>query len=85
MKEDNQLFENRKKEHIKYSLAESCQSKKQESLYSELLHDPLPNFNFSDIAISTYSLGKKRATPFGKSLSKKRLGFCGRFSKKTAF
>jgi len=53
--EDPTLFETRKKDHIKWSLADESQTKGSPSSLLNLAHDALPELNFSDLQINSFS------------------------------
>lgn len=58
-------FEQRKQDHIDLALMSVNQAEEYNPFDRvHLLHEALPNFNFDEIDISTYRLGKKVATPF---------------------
>jgi isopentenyl-diphosphate Delta-isomerase len=55
-------FEKRKRDHIEISLSAQSQSAVNEGLNSiELIHEALPDFNFSDISIKTKTLKGKQS------------------------
>jgi isopentenyl-diphosphate delta-isomerase len=63
--ESSVQFEQRKGDHIRLSLDERTQASGLSGLEQiEMLHEALPELNFSDLNIATTSLGKKIATPF---------------------
>ncbi len=53
--EDPKLFEQRKKDHIKWSLNNKSQVGLSPSKQVKLIHDPLPEINFKDIKIKSSS------------------------------
>ena len=53
--EDPTLFESRKKDHIKWSLADESQTKGSPSSLLKLAHDALPELNFSELKLTSYS------------------------------
>jgi isopentenyl-diphosphate delta-isomerase len=58
-------FESRKKEHIALALKDENEARGFSGLDQlELIHEALPDLNFSDISIETQILSKKRNTPF---------------------
>jgi isopentenyl-diphosphate delta-isomerase len=58
-------FEGRKKDHIKLSLDERNEAVGLSGFDSfQLIHEALPEFNFSDITLETQSLGSQLRTPF---------------------
>ena len=65
MKESKRNFETRKKDHIKWALDESSQSKVDSDFSRiKLLHRPLPELQFSDVDIQTTILNYKNCSPF---------------------
>jgi len=65
MTENNQVFEQRKADHIRLSLDPRTEATGLTGLDNiHLCHDALPDIDFSDIEISTKQLGKKVDTPF---------------------
>ena len=63
--EDTQLFEERKREHIRLSLDPSNEAKGGNGLDRvHLIHEALPEINFEDINISQKTFGHLMATPF---------------------
>lgn len=57
-------FEKRKRDHIEISLSSQSQSVIKDGLTSvELIHEALPDFNFSDISIKTKTLGLEVDSP----------------------
>lgn len=64
-KENNQQFEQRKRDHIALSLSEANQALGASGFnYIHLEHEPFPEINFSDISIKQNSLGLDLSTPF---------------------
>lgn len=59
-----QSFEQRKKDHIEFALREKNQSKTRDLEKVTLVHEALPDIDFAQCDISTYSLQHKLATPF---------------------
>lgn len=58
-------FENRKADHIRLSLSDKNQALGRSGLDSvHLIHEALPDLDFSDIELQVKSLGGKTATPF---------------------
>ncbi|MGH1467522.1 MAG: type 2 isopentenyl-diphosphate Delta-isomerase [Bdellovibrionales bacterium] len=53
--EDPKLFEQRKKDHIRWSLDQQSQVGLSPSEQVRLIHDPLPEVNFKDIKVETAS------------------------------
>jgi len=63
--EPNTQFEARKRDHIRLSLSEKNQATGESGLDRILLvHEALPDLNFSEISLSQNSLKKRHATPF---------------------
>jgi len=63
--ETNGQFESRKRDHIRLSLSEKNQATGESGLDRILLvHEALPDLNFSQVQIAQNSLGQKCATPF---------------------
>lgn len=62
--EDPKNFENRKKDHIKFSIDEGSQIDLSPSEEMRLIHDPLTDVNFKDIEIKTTSKILKDTKPF---------------------
>ena len=59
------LFENRKKEHIRLSLSDSSESVEQSGLHRvRLIHEALPDLDFSEVSLSQDSLSGNFKTPF---------------------
>ncbi len=61
--EDLKLFEQRKKDHIKWSLSDKSQVGQPPSKQFRLIHDPLPEINFKDIKIKNSSKFLKNSKP----------------------
>ena len=62
---DTQQFEARKREHIQHSLYVASQAQGLSGLEQvHLVHDALPDFDFTEIQIQTHCLGKQLTTPF---------------------
>lgn len=61
--EDPQLFEQRKKDHIRWSLDERSQVDLSPSEEVRLIHDPIPELNFKDIKIETTSKVLNKTKP----------------------
>ena len=58
-------FEQRKQEHISLSLGRKSESVESTGFHRvQLIHQALPELNFSDISLSQTLLGEKRKTPF---------------------
>lgn len=53
--EDPTLFESRKKDHIKWSLDDESQVESSPSSLLKLAHDALPDLNFSELKIDSFS------------------------------
>ena len=65
VEESKSQFEQRKSDHIEYSLLDQNEALGESGLHSfELIHDALPDLDFSDIDISTYILNEKVRSPF---------------------
>lgn len=65
MKESKSDFEKRKKDHIKWALDQSSQSKVATDFSRiKLIHRPLPDLKFSEINIQTSILAYKKCSPF---------------------
>lgn len=63
--ETTERFESRKQDHIRLSLQKSTEAVGQSGLDQiHLVHEALPDINFSDISLSTNSLNKVLETPF---------------------
>lgn len=63
--ESNGQFESRKRDHIRLSLSEKNQATGESGLDRVLLvHEALPDINFSQVSLTQISLKKKCATPF---------------------
>jgi isopentenyl-diphosphate delta-isomerase len=63
--EPNVQFENRKADHIRLSLASKNEASGGSGLDRiQLLHEALPDLNFSEVQLSTVSLKQKQITPF---------------------
>lgn len=63
--ETSRQFESRKKDHIRLALSSKNQATGASGLdHIELLHEALPDLNFSEVQVSHKSFGKKIATPF---------------------
>ncbi len=61
--EDPKLFEQRKKDHIRWSMDESSQVGLSPSEEIRLIHDPIPELNFSDVKIDTSSSFLTKSKP----------------------
>ena len=58
-------YEKRKKDHIRLALKSENKAEGLSGLEQiKLIHEPLPEMNFSDVDLSAFILGKKRRTPF---------------------
>lgn len=65
MEQDYQQFEQRKQDHIKLSLMPENQTQELSGFEQvQLRHEALPDFDFTDIDISSSRLGKAVKTPF---------------------
>lgn len=64
MRVDYKEFEKRKQEHIELALEPSSQASDNELDKLSLTHEALPDFNFSEINISSYRFGKLVPSPF---------------------
>lgn len=63
--ESNHQFESRKVDHIRLSLSDQNQARGLSGLDQiELIHEALPDLDFSDLDIATSSLGQSLKTPF---------------------
>jgi len=63
--EDLAQFEQRKRDHIALSLSPENEAKGWSGLsHIELIHEALPDLNFSEVTISQVWLGETRPTPF---------------------
>lgn len=62
---NEELFENRKKDHIRISLAEESQSLVGDDWARvQLIPEALPNLNFGEVSLEVESLGRKWSSPF---------------------
>lgn len=65
VEESKTQFEQRKSDHIEYSLLDQNEALGESGLCSfELIHDALPDLDFSDVDISTQFLNEKVRSPF---------------------
>lgn len=65
VKESKTQFEQRKSDHIEYSLLDQNEALGESGLSSfKLIHDALPELDFSEVDISTQILNEKVKTPF---------------------
>ena len=64
-KEPNGQFESRKGDHIRLSLSENNQAQGKSGLeLIDLVHEALPDLDFSEVSVAFKSLKAKQNTPF---------------------